>query len=68
MTQPIKLMRKEVWSIEQIEIASKDPNLNSIQQLVFRQLLDTMRENELLKAHPLKLICEKCNAPTEVKW
>lgn len=34
--------------------------------MVLRQLADTMRENEELKKHPLKLLCEKCNVLTDI--
>lgn len=33
---------------------------------VYKQLADTMRENEELKKHPLKLLCEKCNVLTDI--
>jgi len=32
----------------------------------YRMLLATMQENEKLKKHPLKLICEKCNTLTDI--
>ena len=35
-------------------------------ELAETALLDTMRENEQLKAYPLKMICEKCNVLTDV--
>lgn len=73
----IDLTIEELTAIIESPSAELEAEVTDIAQ----QLIDTMQENEKyeellqkymqenaeLKAHPLKLICEKCNALTEVR-
>lgn len=52
--------------VEFVHVTS-NPSTRIDVKRVLRQLADTMRENAELKAHPLKLICEKCGVLTDVE-
>lgn len=62
-------------SIEEVEKIIRETKLDHLAgaanickiDVVAQQLADTMRENEKLKKHPLKLICEKCGILTDVE-